>query len=386
MKLWEKTYLLTVTIILLTLYGSLFLILNMSYRNNFRQLYDNAFQTEQSILLSTQSIFSMENPEDKLSLYCNSMKKLGISTAIYYNGELLSCHLPFTPDDPKGLTKGSQIVADQGEKYLLLFDSYLSADKGSDVNTEIDDSAQFTLFYARPLDDFYQAFYRQMGSFLLTAALISILLMIVLYLCMNRIYRPVHNIAHELRTPLTSIQGYAQYILLGKLKEEDIHFASEQIHREAKYMNEIIERLLAMEQLGNHQISMKKIDPDDLFSTIRTYYPSITIRNEMENLTGDHSLLLSLLLNLISNISRDGGEICLTASEHEIRINNPEDFIEPELLIFLNKNRSLPKNRIHGRGLGVPLCHEIVKLHQGTLRYESTKEDGTTVVIQLGPN
>lgn len=379
MKLWEKTYLLTITLILLTLYGSLFFILNSSYRNNFRQLYDNTFQTEQTILSSVQSLFHTNKNYDKLNLYCNAIKKQGISTAIAYSGEVMMDQLPFSLDDVEDLSADDhQIITAHGSKYLLLQDSFTAS--SDNIETEI------TVFYARPLDRFYRTFYRQMTYFLLIAALISILLMTVLYLSMKRIYRPIHNIAHELRSPLTAIQGYAQYILLGKLSDEDIHFASGQIHREAKYINEIIERLLAMEQLRNDKISIEKIDPNELFETIKTYYPALTIHNEMDHLMGDRTLLLCLLLNLLSNISRCEGEISLTAAENEIRIHNPSDIIEPELLQILNKNRSIPKEKIHGKGLGVSLCHEIAKLHHGTLHYESSREEGTTVVIRFSPN
>lgn len=378
MRIWEKTYLLTVTIILLTLYGSLFFILNSSYRNNFRQLYDTTLQTEQTILSSVQSLFNANRNYDKLNLYCNVIKKQGISTAIASNGEIMIDQLPFSLDGMEdSFAVHNQIITDHGSKYLLLQDSFTAS--SDDVETEI------TVFYARSLDPFYQIFYRQMVSFLLTAALISILLMSVLYLSMKRIYRPVNNIAHELRTPLTAIQGYAQYILLGKLSDEDIHFASGQIHREAKYINEIIERLLAMEQLRNDRISIEKIDPDDLFQTVKAYYPAITIHNEMDHLMGDRTLILCLLLNLLSNISRSEGALTLTASRNEIRIHNQKDVIEPDLLQLLNKNRSIPKEKIHGKGLGVSLCHEIARLHHGTLRYESSAEEGTTVVVSFAP-
>lgn len=378
MKIWEKTYLLTITFVLLTLYGSLFFILNISYRNNFRQLYDNASLTEQTILSSVQSLFNTNRNYDKLNLYCNAIEEQGISTAIAYGGDIIIDQLPFSFNIEDLSKDNDQIITAHENHYLLLQDSFTAPD--DDAGTRV------TVFYARSLDNFYRTFHQQILSFLLTAALVSILLMGVLHLGMKRIYRPIHNIAHELRTPLTAIQGYAQYIMLGKLSEEDIHFASDQIHREAKYINEIMERLLAMEQLRNDRISIEKIDPNDLFQAVRTHYPSITIQGEMQHLMGDRTLLLCLLLNLLSNISRCEGRITLTARENEIRIHNPNDVIEPDLLPLLNKNRPIPREKIQGKGLGVSLCHEIVRLHHGTLRYESSKEEGTTVVICLSPD
>lgn len=367
MKLWEKNYVLTITLVLFILYGSLFFILNNSFQTNFSQIYDSTLQTKQSLASSLETMIHIDGKHEKLRLYCQAMENQDILVAVSCDGEMLVNFLPVEIDSDKIPT--NQLIEANHHRYL-----YLS-------EVLIDQDTEVILHYMRPMDDFYKAFHRQICFFLIAGILISALLSCILYFAIKKMYHPINNIAHELRTPLTAIQGYAQYILLGKVSPEDILFASGQIHQEAQYINEIINRLLAMDYIRNEKLHMEKIDWKDFFETLKTHYPSIILKNEMPYLTGDRTLLLCLFMNLISNISRSGGQVIITALDNKICIFNQEDFIEHELLPMLNKNRSIPKEKIHGKGLGVPLCHEIVKLHHGTLRYESSKADGTTVTI-----
>lgn len=215
----------------------------------------------------------------------------------------------------------------------------------------------------------------------MTSVLISFLFGGILYITMKKIYYPINNIAHELRTPLTSIQGYAQYILFGKVSGEDIQYACARINEEAGYMNEIIERILIMENIKNGAVHLEKIEVEGIFETIKSHYPSVVINNKLEYVMGDKTLLLCLFMNLISNTGRGGDKIVITAENNEISIYNKEDYVDGEMLKILNENRPIPKEKVRGKGLGVQLCHEIVKLHHAKLKYESKKGEGVRVTI-----
>jgi two-component system phosphate regulon sensor histidine kinase PhoR len=57
------------------------------------------------------------------------------------------------------------------------------------------------------------------------------------------------NVSHELKTPLTSISGYAEMLLLGLAKDEDIkHFASK-IHCESSHLINLVEDILELSKL-----------------------------------------------------------------------------------------------------------------------------------------
>ena len=136
-----------------------------------------------------------------------------------------------------------------------------------------------------------------------------------------------------------------------------------------------------MENIKNGEIGFEKIELKDLWETIKIHYPSIAIEDNMEYVIGDCTLLLSLFLNLLSNISRTGEEITIIASDHKICLCNKEDFIDKTMLKILNGNRQIPRDQIRGKGFGVSLCHEIANLHHAKIRYDSTEEKGTIVTV-----
>lgn len=367
MRLWEKNYLLTMALLLLILYGSVFFIQSRSIQKNFAQTCENSLWIEQNILSSVQDFFYADETHAKLDLYCRNLEAKNIPIALYLDGEVFRDFLPI--EIPAVPTDSSQIIRKASHRYLLISSSFSIKDQNA------------VLYYMENLDSFYADNRRQTFLFLAVNAALSLLLAGILHSAIKKMYRPIDHISHELRTPLTAIQGYAQYILLGNISLEDIHYASGQIDREARYLNEIIDRLLVMDHIQNGTIHLEKLDPAELFHVVQAHYPSVTIENTMPSILGDRSLLLCLLMNLLSNTERAGDSITITASPGKIIISNPQDFLEEKMLKLLNDNKPLPKDKIHGRGLGVPLCHEITKLHHGSLRYASSKETGVTITI-----
>lgn len=221
------------------------------------------------------------------------------------------------------------------------------------------------------------------------AVLVSLLLSVILYGTMQKIYAPVRNIAHELRTPLTAIQGYAQFISLGNISAEDIQFASSQIDQQAQHLNALIDNLLIMGSLREGEIVMGKIEPAKLAESLKAYFPFLAVGG-MDDETrtdkifyGDKNLLLSLLRNLISNTCRQGEHISLSMDGNTIRIENKDDHIPQDLLPLLNGKQPIPRERLQGRGLGIPLCHEILKMHHGSIQYRNLEEGGVEILVSL---
>lgn len=369
MKLWEKNYVLTMALILFVLYGSVFFILYQSFRMNLEKGCERGVQTEQSVLYSVNSMLNEDSEHRKLKLYCEIMERENVYFAVYEGEDELVNSLPILPLG--GIKPGLQIVKDGKNRYLCILDSFVSWNE-----------KEMSLYYIESINEIYKNQQKQVCLFLSINALISIFIAWILYFAMKKIYYPINNIAHELRTPLTSIQGYAQYILFGKVSEKDIQYASSRINEEAGYINEIIERLLVMENIKNGKILVERIDMEELLETVKSHYPNIIIENRMEYIMGDRTLFLCLLMNLLSNTGRSGGQITITAVDNKITIFNPDDYMDADMQKILNGNHSIPKDKIKGKGLGVSLCHEIVKLHHGKLIYEAGKQ-GVRIVITL---
>lgn len=395
LKLWEKNYILTMTFILLILYGSIFFVSNDSFKKNYTIAWDNTIQTEQSIAYSIQSLMNDDSKikMTKLNYYCQTMKRQNIYVRICKKQKILANFLPFSV--PATKTPTLQMIKHENSHYFCIINSFQY------------ENVPITITYLKSADDIYIAHKKQNRLFLTVSTLISFFLAGILYFFMEKIYQPINNIAHELRTPLTSIQGYAQYILLGRVSTEDILYASSQIDKEAHYINEIIERLLIMANIREGELCYEQLDMTQLLEKLKMHYPSLSIDNHIKYITGDETLLLCLLMNLLSNSSRATGEIRITTSENQsyqnkfrhfknihklqavkenkICIHNQNDYLDSKMIKILNTNRSIPKEKIHGKGLGVSLCHEIVKLHHGKLIYECSKSKGVTITILL-PN
>jgi signal transduction histidine kinase len=104
-----------------------------------------------------------------------------------------------------------------------------------------------------------------------------------------------------------------------------------------------------------------------------------------------------ILRNLVSNAIKftpEGGTVQVSVAK------DPEN--EHLMLLSVKDNGvGIPENRLKdllgnkemistagtsretGTGLGLRLCYELVKLHNGDLRIESEKDKGTTVKINL---
>lgn len=373
MKLWEKNYVLTMILIILVLYGSMFFILSNSFRMNLERTCEQAVRRQQTIGYFVENLWNEDEEHKRVLLYGKAMEDQGIFFALYENQTALVDHMPFPIVN--STEQRLQIVKKGQNRYLYLSDSFSGQD-----------GQEISLYYMEAMDDLYTAHWKQVVFVVFTGAWISVFLAGVLYLAMRKIYSPIHNISHELRTPLTSIQGYAQYILYGNLKPEDIQCAGSRINEEAKYMDELIERILVMEHIKDGEIQMETIELADIWKTVKTYYPSVTIEDDMQFVMGDRTLLLSLFLNLLSNSSRAGGRITITASGSQICIYNKDDRMSESMLEILNDNRPIPKDQIKGKGMGVSLCHEIVNLHHAALRYETSKNGGIKVTVSLNNN
>lgn len=368
MKLWEKNYILTMIIILLVIYGSMFFVLQYSFSFNFKKAYEQGCQTEKSILYSVKGLYNEDEEHTKLKLYCESLEKQAVFFAVYRGEEVVVDSLPVSTISL--ISEKDQLVKGRDGRYLVISDSFL-----------YEGTVRIFVYHVEEMEELYGNHQKQMYLFLGISAFLSFLIAGILYFAMKKIYYPMNNIAHELRTPLTSIQGYAQYILFGKVSAEDIQYACTQINEKAGYMNEIVERLLVMEHIKNGKILFKKVDLSKLFQALQFQYPSIIIESKMKYVMGDETLLLCLLTNLLSNTSRAGENIVLTASGNEICISNQDDFIEKDVLKCLNHNRSIPGDKLHGNGLGVCLCHDIAKLHHAKIHYDSQEREGVKITI-----
>ena len=212
--------------------------------------------------------------------------------------------------------------------------------------------------------------------------------------------RFIDSLTHELRTPLTSIIGYSDLMLNIKYDEEIFNKSVGYINSEGKRMLKMVNYLMDIilvretsftkEKQSIHSIFIEVIDIIEVKANSKKI-KLMTEGEEMEIFV-DKDLIKEALLNLVDNAinaSKDGAIVTLGTGIFERKIciyvrdegrgmteDEASKVIEP--FYRVDKSRSRKEG---GMGLGLAICNEIVKLHEGKLKFESEFGKGTTVKI-----
>ena len=154
--------------------------------------------------------------------------------------------------------------------------------------------------------------------------------------------------------------------------------------------------------MKNTEIQLKSVSPAQLISQTADYLRPVYAKNDIGiECSGDEGecllepeLVKSLLMNLIDNARKalgHGGLIRissqLTGTGCIIRVRDNGHGIPPEAIAHLteafyrvDKSRSRAQG---GAGLGLALCSDIARLHNGSIEFESSRETGTCVTVHL---
>ena len=356
LKLWEKSFLLTFCVF--------FILLNIAFGIWSVYQFKSALAKEMELCRTeaqqlTARIYVMDGKapaelemERLIHFYSNRSTYVKIS----YNGKL------WMNSFPKSLIQSEHngTIRVDGDTFYY-YDSQLDTGS-SNQNVE--------LCYAKNLAGFYG---KQYKILIVTAAcmlVLSVVVGVLLYQAMKRIYRPVSNISHELKTPLTSVMGYAQYLSqTPRLSEADREFAQHQILQEAYYMKDIVDRVLTLDSIKNTGIHREVISMEPLLEELCQLDDGISIESSLTTLECDPVLMKSMFLNLVNNGLRESKSVQITASAEGITISNEAPALTARDVRHLNQGELLSREKIKSNGYGIPLCHEIAKLHGWKLQY-----------------
>lgn len=215
----------------------------------------------------------------------------------------------------------------------------------------------------------------------------------------------IDNMAHEFRTPLTSISGYAEYMKMAPLNEDERLEALDYMMSEAKRLQKLSQVILKMADLRENELEKEVIEIPQLMRKVQQVFErhndykqsKLKWESQIQQMEGNEVMIESLLVNLIENglrATKEEGEVCVaierdTSHQGRIKVNVKDNGIgmaEAELqkisqpFYRIDKARS---RKMGGVGLGVSFCQAIVKAHGGTITYESELGKGTKVSIIL---
>ena len=212
------------------------------------------------------------------------------------------------------------------------------------------------------------------------------------------------SFAHEMKTPLTSIIGYADLMRMEALSKEEqkrsmwVLFIQKgkRLQNLSFKINETscFEKSTVSDEKTRFRANDSRSSYIHAVSFKRTRY-SCEFKFKKSNCKIEPDLLKSLILNLIDNAlkSMNSGGI-LTVEDRAIQegakiyisdtgCGMPKDEISKitEAFYRIDKSRSRKQG---GVGLGLAICKEIVRIHQGEMRFISQQGKGTTVIITIG--
>jgi two-component system phosphate regulon sensor histidine kinase PhoR len=218
----------------------------------------------------------------------------------------------------------------------------------------------------------------------------------------------VANVSHELKTPVTSIQGFAEAVVEGTVKDPpQVERYLRIIAKHAARLNAIIDDLLTLSRLEETgEVRALSFDVGVIKPVIQEAIDLSSIKADEKRMTidlvcGDEvearinpPLLEQAVINLVDNAikySAEGSRIRVEArrrdAEVSIAVIDEGCGVPPEHLsrIFerfyvVDKSRS---RKLGGTGLGLAIVKHIAQVHGGRITVESTPGRGSTFTIHL---
>jgi PAS domain S-box-containing protein len=215
------------------------------------------------------------------------------------------------------------------------------------------------------------------------------------------------TLSHELRTPLNAIVGWSQLLKLGQLSPNDAKEAVDAIDRNAKIQAQMIADLLDVSRITSGKLSLE-VEPVDPAVTVEAALGVVAPAAEAKGIcltkvldpqagqvAGDPARLQQIVWNLVNNAVKftpNGGKIEVRLervnSHIEISVADTGQGISAELLPWVFerfRQGDAPSTRVHGGlGLGLAIAKQLVEIHGGTIRAESSGEEkGAKFTVSL---
>lgn len=218
--------------------------------------------------------------------------------------------------------------------------------------------------------------------------------------------------AHELRTPLAVLKSASSMLRLQTARGRGTPLASwqeevlQEIEQATNRLTDLTEDLLDVTRLqaGRLQLQVRLTNLATLVGRVVAQLQALSIHHRLEVRTPATQLMTTVdtgrmeqgLINLIGNAikySPQGGAVVVTLWEenesHEVGVSVQDAGmgipLHQQAQIFGRFMRADNARAagIHGSGLGLYLCRELVECHNGRLWFQSTEGKGTTFFLTL---
>jgi len=214
------------------------------------------------------------------------------------------------------------------------------------------------------------------------------------------------TLSHELRTPLSAVVVWARLLGNGKLDATKMPRALEAIERNVASLTRLVEDLTDVSRIAAGKLRLKT-GPVDLWEVIAAAIVAVrpaaqakgirlkSIGGAARRVWGDGGRLQQVVWNLLSNAIKftpEGGgveiRVGLADGRAQMVVSDTGRGIGPDFLPFVFerfRQADSATTRTHGGlGLGLAIVRQVVELHGGTVRAESSGEgQGATFTVSL---
>lgn len=210
------------------------------------------------------------------------------------------------------------------------------------------------------------------------------------------------NVSHELKTPLTSISGYAEIMMNGLVRPEDVRGFSERIYNEASRLIVLIEDIIRLSKLdeGGGEVEKEEVDLYALTREVcsrlahkaEKHSVHVEVSGEPASILGIRQVLNEMIYNICENAikyNKPGGKVDVWVGSTlngvkvivtDTGIGIPKDQQERIFERFYRVDKSHSKET-GGTGLGLSIVKHGALLHNATIHVDSSLGKGTRMEI-----
>ncbi|MEH7524810.1 HAMP domain-containing sensor histidine kinase, partial [Bacillus sp. JJ1503] len=213
----------------------------------------------------------------------------------------------------------------------------------------------------------------------------------------------ISNISHDIQSPLSNIKGYLKLLKSAESTAQHKEYF-DVVDSEVNRLSYLTKQLLLLSSLDSQKDLLDKKDfnlSEQLKTVIRQYQWILSEKGLMISyslpdayLHGDHTLLYSVWENLLTNAikySEEDSEINITLNDqpdwivisfkdHGIGLHSEE--VERIYDRFYRADTSRTRT-IEGTGLGLSIVQSILEIHDGEIKVESKKGEGSVFTVKL---
>ena len=216
----------------------------------------------------------------------------------------------------------------------------------------------------------------------------------------------ISSVSHELRTPLTAINGWAETLLadVGESEEEEAQRRGLSIIvKESSRLTKMVEELLDFSKIadGRFTLDMEPMDLQAEFEdTVYTYHQIFkqegitllyTAGDEYDEIiSADPVRLKQVFCNVLDNAAKHGGSgkrivtrLNRSRGHYIITVRDFGPGIPEADLPHVKEKFYKGGSKARGSGIGLAVCDEIIRLHDGTFSIDNAKGGGAIVTIKL---